>query len=212
MSAVERAYNEMRQLLVSGEFSPGQRLTEPDLAVRFGVSRTPLREAFRVLEADGLLTLSGRGAVVVAPSVEEIGDLYAFRAILESFAASEAARRNVEGELAPSQVSKLHEYEAAIHGSTGSERRIANVRFHGHIAELSGNAHVRKSLERAWAQISVVSAANLRDPSWDDRASEDHLALISAIESGDAATASAMASRHVLDAAAVYEKSVRGTS
>jgi len=84
----------LRQAIINGQFRPGQRLTERELTVSMGVSRTLLREAFRQLESEGLITvIPNRGPIVRELSKDEIQDLYAIRAVLEGLAARTFAEK-----------------------------------------------------------------------------------------------------------------------
>ena len=90
----ERLADHLRDQIASGALAPGRRLVEQDLAGALQVSRVPLREAFRILCAEGLVTLSPhRGAEVSSTSQEELEELFEVRAMLESRAAVLAARR-----------------------------------------------------------------------------------------------------------------------
>ncbi|OLT28499.1 hypothetical protein BJF82_03160 [Kytococcus sp. CUA-901] len=96
----EQVLEEMRRRVVSGTYSPGERLTEERLCEDFGVSRSPVREALRALEYDGFVERQPRRGVVVAtPDVERISDLLAFRSSLESLAAKMAALRADEQDI-----------------------------------------------------------------------------------------------------------------
>ncbi|MFT4265473.1 MAG: GntR family transcriptional regulator [Nocardioides sp.] len=204
MNAVETTYRSLWQMIVDGAFAPGQRLKEPDLVAELGVSRTPLREALRALGSDGLVTLSGRGAMVWLPSLDEVRDLYAYRAVLEGFTAEVAARRNAAGEVAPSQLRRLRELMDEVESADGSGRVTANVAFHTQIAELSGNVNAQRSLSRVWAQIAVVSSQNFHTPSWPEAAFEAHRRIVGAIEQGDPSAAARVGREHVEQAASVY--------
>lgn len=207
MSAVEETYRALRQMLVEGRFKPGERLKEPELVETLAVSRTPLREAFRVLEADGLLTLAGRGASVWDPSVEDVLDLYEYRASLEAFTAEQAARRNAAGELAPSQLARLEALRVEMDGAADDRSRAtSNVRFHGYISELAGNRNAIRALDRVWAQISLASATNFREPAWRAEVGDQHREIVQAIEAGDAHAAADASRHHVREAAAVYSR------
>lgn len=207
MSAVEETYQRLRQMLVTGDFPPGTRLKELDLVASLGVSRTPLREAFRVLEGDGLVTLSGRGAIVASSTPAEILDLYAYRAVLEGFVAESVAQRSADGDLAPSQIKRLWTLVDEVEAADSSSQRVeANVGLHSFIAQLSGNVPAANALDRVWAQISIASATNFDDPCWRAEVPIQHRAIAQAIESGDPETAFAVARRHVKDAADVFRR------
>lgn len=90
----EKILEEIREAILKGTFKPGEKVPEPELAERFGISRTPIREAFRQLESEGYLTVVPRkGAVVTALSERDVEEFYSIKSILEGYAARIAAER-----------------------------------------------------------------------------------------------------------------------
>ena len=90
----QQAYQHLRERILSGELGAGTQLSEPDLAKQLGMSRTPVREALRQMENEGLLDYAPRfGAMVRVPDRDELSDMYAVREALESYAAAEAAAK-----------------------------------------------------------------------------------------------------------------------
>ena len=90
----EQIVSSLRDSIIKGELNPGQKLTEPDLAEKLGISRTPIREAFRQLESEGFLTvIPRRGAVVSRLTRKEIDDFYELKSLLEGYGARMAAER-----------------------------------------------------------------------------------------------------------------------
>ena len=88
----QQAYLRLRERLVSGELRAGMQLSEPDLAKQLGMSRTPVREALRQMENEGLIDYAPRfGAMVRAADRDELAEMYAVREALESYAAAQAA-------------------------------------------------------------------------------------------------------------------------
>ena len=123
------AYARIRAAIRDGTLPPGLRLTETDLASRFGVSRTPVRQAIARLEAEGLLTHEPRrGLAVTRPDHAQVIELYVMREILEGAAARLAAQHATETELAA-----LEELVAAEPAAFGDARRLSeiNLRLHG---------------------------------------------------------------------------------
>lgn len=207
MSVVDEAYEGVRSMLIAGHFKPGDKLREPDLATALGVSRTPLREALRSLQSEGLVTLAGRGAVVTRLSTQGVYDLYQYRAVLEGFTAEQAAQRNRDGELSPSQISALWAHEKAVeNASTDSSRVESNLLLHQYVAELSGNNSAVEALSRVWAQISVSSAVNLTSGTWRGEMHEQHRSIVQAIEAGDPDQAFTAGRSHVRMAAEVFRR------
>src|SRR5512146_1701899 len=99
----ERILETIRDAIISGALKPGEKVAEPELAERFGISRTPIREAFRQLESEGYLTVIPRkGAVVVSFSERDVDEFYAIKSILEGYAARRACEK-----LTPREIEKL---------------------------------------------------------------------------------------------------------
>jgi len=93
----EKILETIREAILKGDLKPGEKVAEPELAERFGISRTPIREAFRQLESEGYLTVIPRkGAVVAALSERDVQEYYAVKSILEGYAA-ELAATNLSG-------------------------------------------------------------------------------------------------------------------
>lgn len=99
----ERILETIRDAIITGGLKPGEKVAEPELAERFGISRTPIREAFRQLESEGYLTVIPRkGAVVVSFSQRDVEEFYAIKSILEGYAARIACAK-----LSPREIEKL---------------------------------------------------------------------------------------------------------
>lgn len=96
----EKILETIREAIISGALKPGEKVAEPELAERFGISRTPIREAFRQLESEGYLTVSPRkGAVVVSFSQKDVEEFYAIKSILEGYAARRACENLTDKEI-----------------------------------------------------------------------------------------------------------------
>ncbi len=140
--AADTAYEAIRQLIVSGELSPGDRLPEEDLAVRVGVSRTPVREALRRLASEGVVEfVPNRGAHVSSWSRRDLQEIFDLRAVLEGFAARLAARNASEADLEvlddlATRMEGLAENPTPEHRDQIAE---LNTQFHGHLVEIAGN-------------------------------------------------------------------------
>ena len=143
----------MRALILTGEYGPEERLVEEQLAERLGVSRTPIRQALTMLEAEGLVELApNRGATVCSFSVEDVWDIYDLRAVLEGHAARRAAGR-IRGE----ELVRLRDLAQEMEGLPGRfedhEEEIRalvalNQEFHGVIVEASRNRRLKRLINR----------------------------------------------------------------
>jgi DNA-binding GntR family transcriptional regulator len=151
------AYQQIVRDIRVGDLLPGDRLTEVELAARFGMSRTPVREAIRQLEADGLVMhLPRLGATIRTLDHSEISELYDMRAVLESTAARFAARSASEVELSEIEAIQMAMCEAR----SVEERYRQNQNFHAAILDAARNfAGAFQSLRRwqpevSWMRIS----------------------------------------------------------
>ncbi|MBM6399984.1 GntR family transcriptional regulator [Phycicoccus sonneratiae] len=190
---------ELRRRIVDGDYPPGERLTEERLAEDFGVSRNPVREALRVVEADGLVSLTPRrGAVVAAPDASTLADLFAVRASLETVAARLAAERAGADDVADLRrlLDRAREATDADDLSTVAE---LNSALHMRVIDITGNRWMRSISQSLYLHVHWVfkrGAAQRAPHSW-----EEHIRLVDAIAAGDPDAAEAVAREHV-DAAA----------
>jgi DNA-binding GntR family transcriptional regulator len=186
---------ELRRLILQGELLPGERLVEDRLAERLGVSRNPVREAIRVLAAEGFVEVTPRrGAAVSRLSPEEAEELFDVRMALEGLSARLSARK-VTPAAAHRLRGVLDAARLAVDEGRIDEVADLNTAFHAAVAELAGNAYlnlvVGPMLRRA--QWVFQQTARHRAPhSW-----TEHLALYEAIAAGDEREAETRAVAHV---------------
>jgi DNA-binding GntR family transcriptional regulator len=200
--AAETAYAVIRAGIVSGEFARGDRLRETELAERVGVSRTPIREALRRLDSEGLVDfVPNRGARVTAWTERELDDLYEARALLESFAAKLAASR-----IKREQLGRLRELAAEMKALVAAEGPAAdrltdlNGEFHLTIAAAGGNAHI-ETLIRGFIDVPLVHRTFRQYAPERLRASMfHHDELIAALAAGDGDWAESVMRSHILAA------------
>lgn len=210
----EEAYLRTRELLLSGSCPPGTQLSERHLSEELRMSRTPVREALKRLQREGLVTPGGPGAGVVVSGLApaEVGHAYRYRAALEALAAELAASRSSDGELSPAQLAELEARAAAVeeYSGKGNERgaSAANLHFHQWICVLAANPFLTEALNPLWDRIAVSSLSNLTsDPTWSHEVHQHHRQLVDAISGGDWQRAASVARRHIHRAAEIY----RGT-
>lgn len=195
----DQVLDELRKRIVDGDYPPGLRLTEERLATDFGVSRNPVREALRIVEADGLVTtMPRRGAVVATPEASTIADLFTVRTALETIAARLAAERAT-----PRQVAELRSLLDDARAATDQDdlSRVAELNSALHLAviAISGNRWLTSIASSMYLHVHWVfrlGAAHRAPHSW-----EEHIRLIDAIAAGDADEAEAAARDHVEAAA-----------
>jgi DNA-binding GntR family transcriptional regulator len=185
----------LRKGIISGDYPPGERLTEDRLAEDFGVSRNPIREALRVAEAEGFVViLPRRGAVVASPSSATIDDIFAVRERLEPLAARLAAERATEGDVAALRAVVERARLATEHQDLRSVAEL-NSALHLQILEISGNPWLASISKALYLHVQWVfqMTVQVRAPhSW-----EEHIKLVDAIESGVGDVAESVALSHV---------------
>ncbi|MEU1541911.1 GntR family transcriptional regulator [Actinacidiphila glaucinigra] len=210
MQQTDAARTRLRELILDGVYAPGQRLTELEAAAVLAMSRTPVREAFRALVADGLVRSAGRGVSVVELGPEALRHAYQVRGVLEGLTAELAAERQRRGEMAPAELTALERIAADAQEATAAGRLVEavrhNRRFHGRIAALSANPVAAASLERLWDQIQVSTRRSPAAPERPDQVAAQHLRLLAAIAAGRAEEAHAAAREHVMDTCAAHER------
>ena len=204
----DHAYAMLRRAIVVGRYRPGDRLTEIALTVELGMSRTPVREAIRRLQAEGLIVIGHRGALVRRLSVLEVSSLYQVRAALEALTAELAARAQREGRVSARDMRELVDrqllFEQAVRERSVTRMVQANLAIHQYIARLAGNPFAQDVLRRVWDIIALSSIHNLQDDTWARKVITQHRRLIRAVRAGDTRQAAAVARSHVLEAATIY--------
>lgn len=188
----EQTYTLLRAALASGNLSPGLRVTETELAGRFGVSRTPIRRAIARLEAEGLLNREGGALAVTRPDHSGVVELYVMREILEGAAARLAAQHASATELAA-----MEEVVAGEPAAFSDAPRLAaiNQRLHGLMYLAAHNRYLLKSLEQLGATMALLPSL-LTQGGRAEQAHAEHQALVTALARRDQAAAEEAARAH----------------
>lgn len=203
--AVQRISDELMEEIRSGRTAPGSWLRQESLAARFGVSRQPVREALRTLEAAGLVELvPNRGALVLSPSLRDVREMFALRAQLEGFAAELAAIQRERHHLDLLDES-LHMFADASDarweaGGPIDERwRKANALLHSTVIEASGNQRLALALADVEKSVpdGIVLGALSRSPREVRLSMLDHQGIVEAIRSRDSTLARLRTIQHV---------------
>jgi DNA-binding GntR family transcriptional regulator len=194
----EQAAEVLRELIISGALDDGQRLVEAELCERLGISRTPLREALRVLATEGLVVhMPHRGAAVAVMTETEIAHLFEVLADLERLAVRLAmARMEVR---ARRRLRRRHDRMIALHGA--ARRRDcfeADYALHNLLVAEAGNPVLVETHERLMRRAKKSRYRALFDQARWDEAMEEHEALIAAIEVGEVSAAETLMQHHVL--------------
>jgi DNA-binding GntR family transcriptional regulator len=187
----------LREEIVSGRLAPGERLTEQALAQRCQVSRVPLREAFRILNAEGLIVLSPhRGASVEALSEDDLVDLFEARAAIEAHACGLAATAASKDVIKPLHKIVADMRRAIANGDITTYYALAND-FHTGLVAASKNAVLLRMYEQIRRQLRRYQAAMARMPELPRRSIAEHAKILKAIDVQDAGAARDAAADHI---------------
>jgi DNA-binding GntR family transcriptional regulator len=198
----------IREAIVNGRLTPGQRLKEEELARELGISRTPIREALLVLQAEGLVDAApNRGATVRAHTAEDLDDLYQLRALLEGHAARRAA-----GRLSDRQLDTLRDScrRFDVLGN-GDVREIVreNLLFHNTILEGAASARLAQMVRKVIELPLVYKSYIWYSPDQQRISAHYHRQITKALEMHDGERAELIMKEHVFEARDVLVAHVR---
>ena len=181
------ALAKIRSALVDGSLAPGQRIRETDLAERFSMSRTPIREAIHMLRNKGLVSHKDGALVITRLDRRLLDDIYAMRETLEGMAARLAASKARLQDVEDLNVLLTSEANAI----TPQSRAQINARFHSLLAILADNRHLSQAVEDLSETLTLLGPTTLADDTRFAEAHSEHSTIVSAIAAGDAQTAKA---------------------
>jgi len=214
-SLTSAVHAEIERLILTGELAPGAKLTEALLAERLGVSRGPIREAFRILEEAGLVRLEkNRGVFVRSIPLDEAVEIYDLRAMLE-----ESAGRQLAERITPEQLRTLRtmveQMERLVRdghdGGAGDPYHRLNLGFHEALIDCVGNRKLSTLYRRVVKELSLLRRANLAGGRQIPTSASEHRAILKAIAAGDGAAAAAALREHVLQSKARTVAALGGT-
>ncbi len=186
----EIAVEKLRGLIFSGELPAGSNHLETELAVRLGMSRTPVREAALMLEAQGLLEVRARKGVRILPvSVQDMEEIYDVLTALESMAAGQAANAGLDHSALAGLEAAIADMETALDQGNREDWAEADDRFHTELVRLSGNSRMIAIVALMADQVRRARAITLYLRPLPVKSNEDHRQVLDAISAGDAETA-----------------------
>jgi DNA-binding GntR family transcriptional regulator len=201
---LEHVYNALIEALNQGKFQPGQRLLEADICDWLGISRTPVREALRRLQAQGLLEhLPGGGVTVSLHDFRAVSELFTYREILEGSAARLAAKHADEVEI--NLLKALVKIQMELPDNPTIHER-ENRLFHKHLYQASHNQFLLKSLLSLQESIALLGRTTLSVPGRIESSIREHEEIVSAIAAHDQQRAEELVRVHIR---AAYEARVR---
>ncbi len=188
----EKILETIRESILRGQLKPGEKVAEPELAERFGISRTPIREAFRQLESEGYLTVIPRkGAVVTALSERAIEEFYAIKSILEGYAAQMAAENMTDRDIEKLEAINIKLQELAEEGDVKTFFRVHNE-FHEVFIRASGNEKLLELINQLMLKFNRFRLASLSLPGRMEISVKEHEKIIKAFRRKDGAQADSL--------------------
>lgn len=191
------AYTLILEAIDMGVYKPGDRLVESDLADRFGVSRTPIREALQRLETQSLLARDGRSLIVASLDHNQMAELYVVRRELEGLAARLAARHANAEEIAVLQQMVASD-DALVDDPPALAR--ANRRFHKQVHLASHNRYLVQQLDLVHRTMALMATTSLAARGRGEVAQSEHKAIVAAIAGRDEDGASQALENHISNA------------
>ena len=181
----EKILETIRDAILKGTLKPGERVSEPELAERFGISRTPIREAFRQLESEGYLEVVPRkGAVVASLSERDVVEFYSIKSILEGHAARIAAERMSERDLERLEAINAKLEQIAADGDIKAFFRVHNE-FHELFIKASGNDKLAELINQLVLKFNRLRLASLAQPGRMNISVQEHRKIIEAFRQHD---------------------------
>lgn len=191
------AYSLILSAIDAGDYRPGDRLVESELAERFGVSRTPVREALQRLETQSMLVRDGRSLIVATLDHNQLAELYTVRGELEALAARLAARHAT-----PEEVRVLAQMVEEDRKNVNNPEALArtNRRFHHQLHLASHNRYLVQQLDLVRRSMALMARTSLAAEGRGVRALDEHQAIVDAIATGDGVAADHTIRTHISQA------------
>ncbi len=207
-SGAQLVYSQLRERILNLDLAPGTRLHEAELAAELAVSRTPLREALRMLLAEDLVEQLPTGGMLVRPlDLQDMRELYAVRAALEGLAAREASRRLTKADL--EALERLVEQMRLLVDHPAELTRLGGE-FHARIAAAAGNRRCEQLLRQLHGHMRRYHVLSTRRGRRRQAALEDHRALFEALRARDPEAAERTVRDHIMAACRESEQAATG--
>src|SRR6476620_8717333 len=190
---------EIERAILQGEYAPGSKLIDATLAQKMGVSRGPVREAFRMLEEAGLVrNEKNRGVFVRDIPIKEAVEIFDLRAAMD-----ELVGRKLAKDITPAQLKEIRalvdSMEKAVKAQDAYNYHLLNLKFHDRLVEMTGNGKLTDIYRKLIKELSLFRRLNLADGWLLPISAGEHRQIIKAIASGDADAAGRAMFDHVID-------------
>ena len=197
-SLAEHIVEDLERRIIARTLKPGQRIIEESLCKTFGVSRSPVREAFQILEGKGFVVREPRKGISVAKiTPQEAEDIYRIRASLDGLATALAVRKRTPEFM--KKLRKMHEQMIrAAEKENGTTYQNLNQKFHSLIITACGNPRLIQLIENFDKQTMRYRLAVASGPGWMTNSTRLHTAIVDAVEAGDAEAAEGIRKESIL--------------
>ena len=202
-------FKTLREAILKGDLAPGERLMEIKLANQLGVSRTPIREAIRKLELEGLVVMVPRkGAEVAKITEKDLREVLEVRASLEELAISLACERITDEKIAELK-DALEQFRTVIKGKDVTKIAQMDVAFHDVIFEATQNARLVQMVNNLREQMYRYRLEYLKDFSTHSRLDEEHVKIFEAVSARDIERATALIREHIYNQEVTVVKNIQ---
>ncbi|KJS88271.1 MAG: hypothetical protein JM58_01555 [Peptococcaceae bacterium BICA1-8] len=200
----EMIYSTLREAIVSGDLKPGERIVLRKVASELGVSAIPVREAVKILEAEGLIEVSAHSEVLVSKlSEKDFRQLSDIRVILEGHATF-LATKNTNIKFLKDLENQINKMQTSIEKQDFRQYSKLNILFHQTIYENCDNDHLKKMISDLTARTDRARALFAYSPQRNTKSIADHNAIIRAIANGEAETAEKLMCQHQSEGLAIF--------
>ena len=189
---------EIERAILGGDYAPGAKLNEAVLAEKLGVSRGPVREAFRMLDEAGLVrTEKNRGVFVRDIPIDEALEIFDLRAAMDEWVGRRLATSITEPQLKEIKA-MVADMEKAVRAQDAHQYHVLNLKFHDRMVEMCGNRKLTDTYRRLIKELSLFRRQNLADAGLMRTFLNEHKQIVKAIASGDAQAAGQAMFDHVM--------------
>jgi DNA-binding GntR family transcriptional regulator len=202
-------FNTLREAILRGDLVPGERLMELQLASKLGVSRTPIREAIRMLEQEGLaITIPRKGAIVAGMTEKEMQDVLEIREALEELSVQVACDKISDEEIARLR-KNMKNFQRALETGDLKKMAQADVEFHDVIYQATDNQKLINMLNNLREQMYRYRVEYLKNPDNHQQLLDEHEAIYQGILERDKDAVTAMMRRHISNQVDVVKNIIR---
>lgn len=202
-------FNTLREAILRGDLVPGERLMELQLAAKLGVSRTPIREAIRMLEQEGLaITIPRKGAIVAGMTEKDMQDVLEIREALEELSVQVACDKITEEEIAELQ-KNMKNFEHSLKSGDLKKMAQADVEFHDVIYRATDNPKLISMLNNLREQMYRYRVEYLKNPQNHEQLLKEHEAIYKGIVEKDKDAVTEMIRKHISNQVAVVKHMIR---